>query len=304
MLYYLLEFGRITAGRIPAFISYPIASLVGDVVYLIWPRGRRNMAISIATILNLDINSPEVRRNARQGMRNYCKSIVDMLRYAYPKPGVFERDIDLIGTENLDQALAAGKGAIIVGLHMGNLDLGIRSLCHAGFPIHAIVQSLEHSQVDRFVQKPRAHSGLRLISPASGILNMLNILKSNEIVALMIDSPHNDKGILVKLGQKMINVPSGVAAMTLRTGARIVPCGLIRSTNTRFLAICAKPVQYQSTGDLKEDAREITQRTVQSLEEMARIFADQWYIFHPLIKDELNGNGPAAEKGQELKLTN
>jgi KDO2-lipid IV(A) lauroyltransferase len=295
MLFHLLELGRITAGRLPAAISYPIASLVGDAVFFTWPRGRRNMIKSIAAVLCQDTNSPEVRKNARDGMRNYCKSIVDILRYAYPKPGVFERDIDLIGTENLERALAGGKGAIIVGLHMGNLDLGIRALSHAGFPIHAIVQNMESGDLDKFIQKPRAHSGLKLISAASGVLQMLDILKRNEIVALMIDSPHSDNGIAVKLGTKMIAVPSGMAAMALRTGAQIIPCGLIRSYNTKFHGIVGKPVQFNPVGNLVEDARELTQRTVRTLEEMARIFADQWYIFHPLIKDNIPESGPLPE---------
>ena len=102
----------------------------------------------------------------------------------------------------------------------------------------------------------------------------------------MIDGRCYEKGVLVKLGNKNIMVPSGMAAMALRTGAKVIPCGLIRSTNTKFHGIIGKPIQFKPTGDLVEDARELTQRTVLALEGMARIFADQWYIFHDLIKDD------------------
>jgi lauroyl/myristoyl acyltransferase len=122
------------------------------------------MAKSIAVLLYEDIDSPEVRKTARQCMRNYCKTIVDLLRYAYPKKGVLERDIDLIGVENIDNALLAGKGAILVGLHMGNLDRGIRALSKAGYPINAVVHSFAFGQMDRFIQKPRISSGVKLIS--------------------------------------------------------------------------------------------------------------------------------------------
>ncbi|MBN1190608.1 MAG: lysophospholipid acyltransferase family protein [Dehalococcoidales bacterium] len=286
MLYYLLEFGRITAGRLPAFISYPLASAVGDIVYFLWRRGRCNMIKSIAAVLHQDTTSPQVRMNARYGMRNFCKYIVDMLRYAYPRKGLFERDIDLIGTENLDRVLTEGKGAIIVGLHMGNLDLGIRALSNAGYTINAIVQNLESGQVDRFIQKPRLSSGLKLISAASGVLQILNVLKRNEAIALMIDSPGFDRGIRVKLGNKNVILSTGMAAMALRTGAGVIPCGLIRSTNTRFLGMVGKPVQFNPTGDMVKDATELTQSTIRALEEMASIFSDQWYIFHPFIKDD------------------
>lgn len=304
VLYYFLEFARIIAARLPAFISYTIASAAGDVMYYLWPRGRRNMIKSIAAVLSKDVNSPEVRRNARYGMRNYCKFIIDMLRYAYPKNGVFERDIELSGTENIDNALAEGKGVIIVGLHMGNLDLGIRALSHAGYPINAVVQNMESGQVDRFIQKPRACSGVKLIGASNGILQTLDVLKRNEAIAMMIDGPGYGKGILVKLGNKNITVPSGMAALALRTGAKILPCGLIRSANTKFHGIVSKPVQFKPTGDMVEDARDLTQRTVRELEGMARIFADQWYIFHALIKDDVLDSDQITGNTRDIKLVN
>lgn len=227
-----------------------------------------------------------------------------MLRYAYPKKGVFERDIVLVGTENIDKAFAEGKGVIIVGLHMGNLDLGIRALSHTGYPITAIVQNLESDQVDKFIQKPRLGSGLKLMSAGNGIFQMLNVLKRNEAVALMIDSPGFEKGIPVKLGSKYVTLPTGMAAMAIRTGAKIIPCGLIRTTNTRFLGIIGKPVQYKPTGDMIEDAAKLTQSTIGALEEMARIFADQWYVFHAFIKDDINGPESISEKTGKANQVN
>jgi KDO2-lipid IV(A) lauroyltransferase len=243
------------------------------------------MAKSIAAVLYLNNNSPEVRKTARYAMRNYCKSIVDMLRYAYPKRGVLERDIDLIGAENLDNALSKGKGIIIVSLHIGSLELGMRVLSHAGYPINAVINNLGSGQTDTFIQKPRAHGGVKLINANKGILYMLDILKRNEAIALMIDSPGTEKGINVKFGNKIITAPSGLAAMALRTGAKIVPCGLFRSTNTKFHAIICKPIEFNPGDNLAEDGRELTQQTMRAMEQMARVFADQWYIFHPLIKD-------------------
>ena len=260
------------------------------------------MVKSIAAVLYLNNNSPEVRKTARYAMRNYCKSIVDMLRYAYPKKGVLERDIDLIGAENLDNALAKGKGVIIVSLHIGSLELGMRALSNAGYPINAVVNNLESGQTDRFIQKPRAHGGVRLINASKGILYMLDVLRRNEAIALMIDSPGTEKGVTVKLGNKIITAPSGVAAMALRTGAKIVPCCLIRSTNTKFLAIICKPIEFNPGGKLTEDAMELTQQIIQTMEQMARVFADQWYIFHPLIKDGAIDLERMPEKTSEVDL--
>ena len=304
ILYYTAELGRIIVSRLPAFISYPVASLVGDMVYYFWPRGRRNMLKSVASILYADIKARKVRTTARHGMRNFCKYIVDMLRYSNAKEGVLERDISITGLENLDSALGEGKGVIIVSLHMGNLDLGIRVLSNAGYPINAIVNNLGSGQLDRFLQKPRSGSGVKLINPNNGVLPMLDILRHNEVIALMIDSPHREKGVMVKLGQKFVIVPSGVAAMALRTGAKIMPCGLVRIANTKFRGIVGKPIQFHAKGNLAEDAKELTQCTIKALEEMVRAFADQWYIFHPLIKDDGAAEDLLQSRANEINLAN
>jgi KDO2-lipid IV(A) lauroyltransferase len=304
ILYYLLKLIRITAAGLPAYISYPIASAVGDFAYFLWPRGRRNMAKSIAAVLYQDVDSPEVKKNARAGLRNYYKSCVDIFRYAYPKRGFFERDIDLIGTENIDKELAKGKGVILVSLHMGNLDLGIRALSHAGYPINAIVQDFESGPIGRFVQRPRVRSGVKLISETESIFRISHVLRRNEAITLMIDGRCYEKGVAVKLGNKNVIVPGGMVALSLRTGAKIIPCGLIRSTNTKFHGIIGKPIQFEPTGNLVEDVRELTQRTIRVLQGAARIFADQWYIFHALIKDDVIPLDQVTRKNRGNKLIN
>jgi Kdo2-lipid IVA lauroyltransferase/acyltransferase len=285
ILSYILKALSLFARILPASVSYTIAEMVGNAAFYFWPRGRRNMVKSIAAVLYQGSDSPEARRDARYGMQNYYKFILDLFRYAQPPKDFFESNIDLIGVENIDNSLAEGKGVILVSLHMGNLDIGIRALAYAGYKVNAIVDKIKPEQVNRFIQTRRANSGLKLIDASESILQFLSILKHNEIIALMIDGRCFERGILVKLGNKHIVVPSSLAAMCLRTEAKILPCGLVRSSNTRFHAIIGKPVQFKTTGQMVEDARELTQCTVRQLEEIARIFPDQWYIFHKLIKD-------------------
>jgi lauroyl/myristoyl acyltransferase len=287
ILYRIAELGRTTAGRLPASLSYPLASAIGDTLYYFWSRGRRNMVKSIASIFHQDVNAPEVRRTARHCMRNVCKYCVDVLRYSYHKQGALENDIEIIGLKNLDSVLSEGKGAILVSFHMGNLDLGIRTLNKLGYPVNAIIHNPGSGQLDKFIQRLWARAGVKLISLKDVPSQLLAALRRNEVLALMIDSPRCEKGVMVRLGDKLVRMPSGAATLALRTGSKIIPCCLIRFSNTKFHGIIGRPIEFQPAGKLAEDTRELTQRTVQVLERMARLFADQWYVFHPLIKDNI-----------------
>ncbi|MBN1191343.1 MAG: lysophospholipid acyltransferase family protein [Dehalococcoidales bacterium] len=293
LIYHSAELGRKLVRRTPAFITYSLAVLCGDVMYYAWPRGRRNMLKSVANLLNKKTTDPSVKTTARHCMRNYCKYAVDFLRYSYSGKEFFERHFKLQGRENLDAALNEGKGVVLVSFHLGNLDLGVRLLSKLGYPVNAIVDSLSSFQLDIFLQKPRSHSGVRLINVRDASAELLSVLRRNEILALMIDCPNCMKGVRVKLGQKWILLPTGAATLALRTGARLVPCGLVRTSNTTFQGIIGKPVECTLTGKVADDVKELTQNTVKALEEMTMEFLDQWYVFHPLIRDDMLENGPS-----------
>jgi lauroyl/myristoyl acyltransferase len=286
IVYQFAASARVLISKMPAFMAYGIASAVGDATYLVWPRGRRNMIKSVASLLDCDEKDSRPRKIARKCMRNFCKYAMDILRYSYPRKDFFEKQFKINGLENLDGALKEGKGVILVSFHLGNLDLGARLLSHLGYPVHAVVNNLASGQLDRFLQQPRAQSGLKLIKSMDISSRLLDILRRNEALALMIDCPNEGDGVGVRLGKHRAIFPSGAAVMALRTGARVVPCGLVRTSNTTFQGFIGKPVDYQPIGRVAEDVKGLTQSAVKSLEEMTRAFIDQWYIFHPLILDE------------------
>jgi len=286
-LYRLAVVARTIVARLPVYVGYTIAAGVGDGVSYFWPRGRRNMIKAVACLLDADVNNPKVRNTARHCMRNFSKYIVDIFRYANPPQDFFEKHFKKTGFEYLDAALAEGKGVILIGFHLGNLDIGIRLLNKLGYPVNAIVENLRSNQLDAFLQNPRKTGGANLINVKEASTNLLDGLRRNEILALMIDSPNCLKGVKVKLGQKWVLFPTGPASMAIRTGARLIPCGMIRTSNTTFHAILRKPIEYQPSGKLVEDIRAITQSTTEALEDLTRQYIDQWYVFHPLIKDEL-----------------
>jgi lauroyl/myristoyl acyltransferase len=293
LIYHFAELARRIISVTPGSITYTLANICGETMYYTWPRGRRNMLRSLANLLNKNTHDPEVRRTARQCMRNYCKYAVDFLRYSYSDKQFFENHFKIDGRENLDTALKEGKGVVLVSFHLGNLDLGIRLLSQIGYPVNAIVDSLCSAQLDIFLQTPRVKSGVKLINVKEASSQLLDILRRNEILALMIDCPNCLKGVKVKLGQRSVLFPSGAATLALRTGARMVPCGLVRTSNTTFRGIIGSPIECRLTGRVADDVKELTQSAVQALEEMTRSFPDQWFVFHPLIKDDLVENSPS-----------
>ena len=150
IVYRLAETLRSVVSRLPAGATYAAAEIAGDIMFYVWHRGRRNMIKAVANSLNLGVKDPIARNTARHCMRNFCKYTVDVFRYSYPKGDFFQKQIDVIGRENLDSALEEGKGIILVSFHTGNLDLGVRFLGNLGYPVNAVVENLNSEQLERF----------------------------------------------------------------------------------------------------------------------------------------------------------
>src|SRR5262249_47217297 len=122
---------------------------------------------------------------------------------------------------NLDQALAGGKGVVIVTAHVGALDLAGIYLAACGYPISVVVEDLEprlHGVWTRY----RSVTGMRVLSRRHGALLAYRALTRGEIVALVADRLIDGPRLEVEFCGDRRVLPSGPAALARRAGAPIV----------------------------------------------------------------------------------
>src|SRR5439155_9878245 len=140
-------------------IAYAPAATIADLTFLLWRRGRRDMTANMAQVL-AGAPSSEVRLTARHALRNYIKYLVDFLRAPALTPDEVARRMRFNQWEPFDEALAGGKGAIFVGLHMGNWDLGGALLAQRGYPMAVVVDTFRNGRLNGLVQGTRAALGM------------------------------------------------------------------------------------------------------------------------------------------------
>lgn len=284
ILYCVARFCSFICWRLPPSICYFLACIIGDFLYLFWRRARRSVKQNIAGLLGNEASQKVINKAARQSLRNFCKYCVDFSRFYHLPPDNEEEKLTVKGIENLDEALRGGKGAILVSLHMGNWDIGATALSRLGYPINVIVEPLEFSFLNRFLHRLRTGLGLKVITTRESITRMAEILRQNEILALLIDCPEHDHGVEVNFCNSQVRMPAGAATLALRTGAKVVPCGFVRLRNNTFLALINQHLSFQRSRSLAKDIQELTQHITTALENLVKEFPDQWYMFQPLSK--------------------
>ncbi|MBI4295224.1 MAG: lysophospholipid acyltransferase family protein [Chloroflexi bacterium] len=284
--YWLLKFLGMLCRVLPPGISYALACGVADVTYLLWAKGRANLRQHLMQVLGDDVQQDETGRKARQVLRNYCKYGVDFIR----TPNLSTRDIDRLvtfqGWENLDKALAEGKGAILVGLHLGNWDLGGAAIASRRYPLNVIANSFSHSKLNRAIQRLRTCKGMRVIPSRAEADHMVKVLRRNELLAMLIDRPNHKNGVTVNFLKRRIKVPAGAATLALRTGAKVLPGWTVRLPDNTFRGCIGQQVPFRPKGKLADDVQAFTQQIMAALENIVQQYPEQWYIFSPRLIGE------------------
>jgi lauroyl/myristoyl acyltransferase len=264
--YWLVRLGARVAPRVPRRVSYALATAGADLAFALWRGIRVRTTENFRWVLG---PGGDPAGAARASLRNYAKYLVEFLRDEQVG------SVEVRGVEHLHAAMAEGKGAIAIGFHIGNIDLGAAVLAQVGYPVNVVVDTFEPPALDALIQRQREAKGLRVIPLAQAPRRSLRALRANEVLALLIDKPSPLDGVRVRFFGGEIAIPGGAAVLSLRTGAPIVPCCVFRRPGGRFVAEVAAPVQ---PGD-QHDVQSLTQRLVDALEGWVRRHPEQWYPF-------------------------
>ncbi len=277
------------ARAFPQDVVYRVAVTMADIVFLLWRTGRRDTMTNLRHVLGPTATEAQVRATARQAWRNYFRVLAEFLSLRkMTRAGILARVREVHGIEHVEQALARGRGVILVGVHHGSWDLAAVLATSLGWPITAIADTYRYPPLNDWVFAPRQAWGLRIISAREpqALRAAFKCLKDGEVLALVIDRPMNGEGVPVRFFDANLSFPPGAAAIALRTGATVIPGYFARQPDDTFVAGLLPPVEYTPCGDRETDVRGLTQAIVTRLEEIIRRYPEQWYAFQPLWDED------------------
>lgn len=283
----LFRLGNLVVRVLPPGVRYPLAALVGRGAFYCLARRRHIALLNYAQVLSLPADHPLTKRTARHAFGNYAKLVADFLLMYSLTPEAIRRLVRAEGVENLDRALAHGRGAIAVTAHVSNWDILAAAAAVRGYVVNAVTDELPSSRLNHLVVESRERIGMRMI-PLSASVSVRAILKAlgrNEVVALASDLYRGDHGVRVTFFGRPVSFPAGPAAIALKTGAPLVPVWVRREPDNRYVAEVEAPLEVSRAGDHARDVQLTTERIAQFFERIIRRTPDQWFVFLPLWQD-------------------
>jgi KDO2-lipid IV(A) lauroyltransferase len=133
----------------------------------------------------------------------------------------------VIGQENLDAALAAGRGAVLALPHSGNWDMAGVWLAHTRGTFTTVAERLKPESLYRRFIDYRESLGFEVLPLSGGERPPFEVLcdrlRANRAVCLMAERDLTRTGVEVDFFGEPTRMPAGPAKLAIETGAALLP---------------------------------------------------------------------------------
>lgn len=279
---------------VPRWLHAPFALFWGGLFYLLLPKKRRSIRSNLQTVTGKRQVEKLVIRTFYMFARNWSDVLL-MVRLRG------KRLQALIGHRSsgqpLEDALAAGTGAILVSPHFGNWELGGLAMADLGYKLHVLTFREPDEQVNQQREEMRRERGIGVIyvdrhdtSPLA-MIEAVNALRRNEIVCLIGDRDGSSNTVTVPFFGRATAFPAGAAYLSLATGAPVIPVFVPLCADGTYATIMEEPIFFSpSHGKNKAAIEAGMERLAAVFEGSIRRHPDQWYNFFDFWGSETERN--------------
>jgi KDO2-lipid IV(A) lauroyltransferase len=239
-------------GRLPLSLLHPLGSAIGTLLW--WSRGRTREV----TEINLARCLPELDEQARlalarQRLAEFGRNALAMLHVWFAKPErVLATIAEVEGEALLKEALAAGRGALVLAPHHGNWELAGMYLGRRYGITSMYLPNRNNPGLDQLVRDVRSRDGATLVpADGSGVRALLKALKAGRMVGVLPDQEPKQAGAEFApfFGTPALTMTLA-ANLLARTGARAVMVYALRLPEGGYRLVFRAPDQALYSDDL------------------------------------------------------
>ena len=267
------------AGRCPERALKPFGIALGRSVWRLSARYRNVALKNLRFVYESVKTEEEIQDLARRVFEHFGRVAVEFF-WGYRAPEEKIRSlVRLDGREAIPEALAQGRGLIVITAHFGNWELLARRAACEGFPLSVVARDCNDPRLAAYVNGLRSRGGVSVISKDEPASRMLQVLKDNEMLAILPDQNTIIKPVFVPFFGRMASAAQGVALLALRARCPLLPAFAVRDDegwHTETWPLLMAPQE----GTMSEKILKITADFTQIIELQIRKYPEQWLWFH------------------------
>lgn len=278
--------------RLPEPVARALFRRIADAMWRRRGRGVVQLERNLARVLGTTSDNPAVRELSRDGMRSYLRYWSEAFRLpAWSAEQVLAR-IRVEGEQSLRDELALGVGVVLALPHSANWDHAGAWVSGSVAPFTTVAERLKPQELfDAFVDYRRG-LGMEVLAlePGSGVGvfgTLSHRLRDGKLVALVADRDLTESGIEVEFFGHPARMPAGPAALSVSTGAGLVPVTLWYGGKGHLNLRIHPKVDQPTHGTRSERVAAMTQSLAGVFEASIRANPADWHMLQRLWVDDL-----------------
>lgn len=268
-------------GALPRTLALTVGQAVGAVAQRVLPHLSRHAETNLRRALP-ELDLPARRQIQRGVFRNLGRLLGEVSQFPKFTRANIEQVVVYEGLQNYLDAVAQGRGVILLTGHIGAWELSVYAHSVYGYPMSFLKRNVDNPLVEALAERRRARFGNRGIDKRGSVREVLKTLKAGGVVGILADlNASREEGVFCDFFGIPACTTAGVATLALRTGAVVVPGYLLWDEAAQIHRLHFEPpVETINTGNQKEDVQTNTARYTQRLEAVIRRHPDQWLWIH------------------------
>lgn len=255
-----------------------------------------------------------LRRLSRAGMRSYMRYYREAFTLRAMTPEQIAARVRIQDGDNVTASLTGPRSAVLALAHQGNWDLAGAYACVHLAPVLTVAERLEPEELYRDFLEFRTSIGIDILTLGDeGVFRELVRAASRpgRIIPLLADRDLTHRGVEVDLFGHRARVAAGPAALSVSTGAPVVPTAIyyerLRGERRRaagspwgivlhFLPpIPVPPSQLPRT----QQVAAVTQGWVDALADQIATHPQDWHMLQKVFVSDLDPDRYAATLAAE-----
>ena len=259
-------------------------------------RRRDRLAMRNLRMVFPDKSEAERRRILDDCWRHFGREALDGIRSQHLSADKINERCPLVNAELLDQALARGKGVLIISAHYGGWEVALLAVMSRIRNVRTIARRLDNEYLERDLARIRERTGAEVVDRRKAARPLLKALADNGAVVLLVD-----QAVLPREG---VLVPfMGIPAWTTDAPARIA----FRLGSTIVFAFCIpdgirhrlefeEPIQIEDLSDGEKDPVALTGRINEVISRRIAAHPELWLWMHDRWKGTKPGEGETSNE--------
>lgn len=182
------------------------------------------------------------------------------------------------GLAVLEDALAAGRGAVLFTGHFGSWEMAGAALAARGIPLDVVAQRQANPLLDALITGAREGVGMRVIERSRAPRQALRALREGRAVGFLADQDARRSGVFVPFFGRPASTHRGPAILALRAGAPVFM--VLAARAGEGYEVTMEEVDVSRAGETDDVVRRITAAATARLEAAIRRNPTQYLWLH------------------------